>query len=382
MSALARDLVRLDDLRRHVVAAQAFAARHRVATPADVRASVRHLGAVQLDSISTVERSHRIVLATRVGRYDERAVSDHLRRGRLFENWSHEACILPVEDWPLWRHRMEERRVHHWFGPVLDRDPALAERILAEIRERGPLGSRDFAGRNGGMWDWKPEKRMLDALWTAGQLVVAGRESFQRLYDLPERVIPAKWLDAPPLPREEAWRRLILRAVRARGALTERAIVEHHRFDGGARGIRPLVDALVAEGELRRVEVDDEGATVLLPGDADPAEASGSRAAVLLSPFENMLWDRALTERLFRFRHLIEVYKKPHQRAYGYYVLPLLWGDKLVGRADLKADREAGLLRVLHFHREPGARKREALDDALASALARLAKGLGLAAEA
>jgi uncharacterized protein YcaQ len=217
---------------------------------------------------------------------------------------------------------------------------------------------------------------MLDALWTAGELVIAGRRGFQRLYDLPERVLPDEVLGRPE-PTEAEWLRgLILRAVRGRGALTEPGVREHFRLKGGAALTRPHVETLLAEGELRRVAVDDGGPDVLVPSDAELDGApSGS---VLLSPFENLLWDRAFTERLFGFRHVIEVYKRDHEREFGYYVLPLLLGDRLVGRADLKSDRAEGVLRVRAFHREPGVRASARLDDAFDRALDRLARTIGL----
>ena len=214
---------------------------------------MRRLSCVQLDSITAVERSHRLVLGARAGVYPRATVSELTAAGRVFEYWAHEACVIPVEDYPLYKRRMDGRRMHHWYGDVIGGDPKLAERVLAEIRERGPLGSRSFEGKGGGgMWNYKPAKRMLEALWTAGRLAVAGRRNFERLYDLPERVLPREALEAP-MPDEATYlRSLAVRAVRARGCLTDSAIVEHWRFTGGTRsGIRPHLDALVEEGELR-----------------------------------------------------------------------------------------------------------------------------------
>jgi uncharacterized protein len=153
-------------LRRHVVAAQGYATRYRVASADDVAAAIRRLSAVQLDSISTVDRSHRLTLLSRVGRYPPGTVTALLQSGRVFEYWAHEACLLPIEDWPLARSRMLSSPDHPWWGDVIDRDPALADRVMGEIRERGPLGSRHFEGgpNVGGMWNLKPAKRMLEAL--------------------------------------------------------------------------------------------------------------------------------------------------------------------------------------------------------------------------
>ncbi|HEX2378463.1 MAG TPA: crosslink repair DNA glycosylase YcaQ family protein [Gaiellales bacterium] len=365
-------------LRRHVVAAQGYTTRYRTAGPDDVAAAIRRLSAVQLDSISTVERAHRLTLLSRVGRYPPRTVSALLRSGRVFEYWAHEACLLPIEDWPLARSRMLSRPDHPWWGDVIDRDRALADRIMGEIRERGPLGSRHFEGgpNVGGMWNLKPAKRMLEALWSSGRLVIGARDGFQRMYDLPERVIPDEVLGAPVPGRDEVMRGLVLRAVQARGALTESGVVEHWRLKGGVAAIRPFADALVAAGKLRREDVGDGGAPVLLPADAD-VESARPAGTVLLSPFDNLLWDRPFAERVLGFSHLIEVYKPAPERRYGYYVLPLVIGDRVAGRADVKADRKAGVLRLQAWH--PESRRRSAArDEALERAFARLARQLAL----
>ena len=224
------------------------------------------------------------------------------------------------------------------------------------------------------MWGWKPEKRALEHLFAAGELAIAGRQGFQRVYDLPERVIPREYLDAPAPPEPEFRRQYALRAVEGRGALTESGIAEHCRFAGGAKAVRPYVDELIAGGFLRRIALEDGGPPVLVPAEA--VLDGSATAAVLLSPFDNLMWDRAFVRRLFGFDHLIEVYKRGHERVYGYYVLPLLDGDRFVGRADLKADRSRGVLQIRRFTPEPGVRRR--LDEPLERAAARLARSLGL----
>ncbi len=334
---------------------------------------------MQLDSISAVDRAHRLTLTSRLGRYPPGTVSQLLARGQIFEYWAHEACLVPIEDFPLFKRRMVELSDRHWWGRKRE-DRKSEALVLEAIRERGALPSRAFEGqgaRPGEMWNWKPAKRALEHLFAAGEVVVAGRDGFQRLYDLPERVIPRQYLDAPA-PSESAFRRgYALRAVRARGALTEGGIAEHCRLPGGAGGMRPVVDDLEAEGLVRRVAVEDGGPPVVVPAGAEP-DGSVPRAGVLLSPFDNMLWDRAFVGRIFGFRHVIEVYKREHERVYGYYVLPFLYGDRLVGRADLKADRKEGILRVKAFHLEPGVRRSRALADALDRSLLRLARGIGI----
>lgn len=373
-------MVSLTQARRIAVRAQGIRPRFRRASVADVEQAVRRLSAVQLDSIATVERSHRIVLSSRAGAHKADALTKLLRGGRVFEHWAHEASVLPVEDWPLFRRRMRERRIHPWWGDVIGREKALARAVLRAIERDGPMASRDFEGAGGGgMWNLKPEKRMLDALWSAGKLAVAGRDGFQRVYDLPERVIPAKWRDEPVPTEAEYLRALALKAIRARGALTEAGVAEHWRLEGRGARVRPALARLERDGEILRVRVDDEGADLFVPADADldpPAPA----AAALLSPFDNLLWDRAFARRVLGFDHLIEVYKREPERRYGYYVLPLLVGDRLVARADLKSDREAGVLRVKALHREPGMRWTSAVEDGWQRARDDLAKALGLAA--
>jgi uncharacterized protein YcaQ len=367
--------VSLAEIRRRVVEAQGYASRARSGTAAEVLATVQRLGCVQLDSISTVDRSHRIALGARVGAYPEAAVSKLMRGGRIFEYWAHEACLVPVEDYPMHRWRMAGfAESHPWRGNVFEREPELTEQVLREIGERGALGSRHFEGSGpGGMWNWKPAKIVLEALHSAGRLAIAGRDGFQRLYDLPERVLPANVLDAPAPSRDDFVRWATLRGVHARGALTESAVAEMWRLRGGAAGVRPHADALVAEGKLEKLEIEDGKAPVLVPADVEP---DGSvPPALLLSPFDNLVWDRAFLERVFGFRHVIEVYKREHERVYGYYVLPLLRKDRLVGRADLKHDRAERTLLVKAFHPEPGVRG--SLDDCLDAALARLARVLG-----
>ncbi len=367
--------VRLAAIRRLVVARQGFTPRFRQAKGAEVEAAIRQLGAVQLDSISTVDRAHRLTLSARVGVLPRDAVERLLREGRVFEYWAHEACLLPIELWPHFRRVMAGGG--HWgaHDRALREHGDLVEPILARIRAEGPLGSRDFEGRSdGGMWGWKPAKMILEALWDRGELVIAERRGFQRAYDLTERVIPKQWLDAPVPTEAETLRHFAVLAVEARGALTEAAIREHWRLKGGKARLHGRLAELVAEGRLRVVQADDGGPPFYVSPDAS---LDGTPAPpVLLSPFDNLVWDRPLLRRLFGFQHLIEVYKREHERVYGYYVLPLLAGDRFLGRADVKADRAEGVLRIKKFTPEPGARGDVA--GKLERAAERLARVLGL----
>ncbi len=372
------ETVSLTQLRRYLVAHQGYATRFRRGRASDVATAIGRLGCVQLDSISTVDRAHRLTLTSRVGAYPRGVVSKLLGAGRIFEYWAHEACLVPIEDYPLFKRRMEHLRTRHWWGREHKHDPKVKKRVLDALREHGALPTRFFeGGGGGGMWNWKPEKRILEDLFAAGEVAVAGRDSFQRLYALPEQVIPREYLDAPAPSEEEFVRGYALRAVQGRGALTESGIAEHCRFQGGIKAMRPVVDSLEADGLVRRVAVADGGAPVVVPAAAkiDGVTPSGG---VLLCPFDNLLWDRAFVERVFGFRHVIEVYKPALQREYGYYVLPFLYGARLVGRADLKADRAEGVLRVKACHLEPKVRRSGALETAFERALDRLARSIGL----
>lgn len=369
------ETVPLAALARIAIHAQGYVTRRRAATKADVEAVVRRLSCVQLDSIATVARSHKLALASRVGRLPKDAEWDLMREGRVFEYWAHEASLLHADDHVLFRRRMRDRSVHHWWGPVLASDPALARRVLRVVRKKGPVRSDDFAGRNTGMWGLKPEKRMLDALWTAGKLAVAGREGFVRLYDLPERVLPERVLDAkPPSPRANL-DALLQRAVHARGVLTAQGARDHFRLDETTAQVGTRLRALAGRGDLQRLHVGDGGKDAYAPSDAD-LDPPEPRGAVLLTPFDNLLWDRHFARRALGFDHLIEVYKPQPQRRFGYYVMPLLVDGRIVGRADLKADRDAGRLlhKAMHWEGRPTARAREGFEEAFD----RLAWTLGL----
>jgi uncharacterized protein YcaQ len=362
-------------IRRHVLATQEFSRRFRHAAAGEVEDRIRRLSAVQLDSISTVDRAHRLTLSARVGAFEERTVSELLQAGRIFEYWAHEACLLPIELWPHFRRTMEGGG--HWgiHDRALEEHAELVEPVLERIRAEGPLGSRDFDGiGSGGMWNRKPAKAVLEALWDRGVLAIAGRRSFQRSYDLAERVIPRAELDAPTPSEDETLRTLAVLAVSARGALTEAAIREHWRLKGGKARLHRHLESLVADDRLRTVTPADGGHELyVLPDaelDGDPVPPT------LLCPFDNLVWDRPLLERLFGFRHVIEVYKREHERQFGYYVLPLVAGDRFLGRADLKADRSAGILRVRRFTPQEGVRGN--VNDKLERAAARLGRLLGL----
>ena len=369
--------IELEAARRHAVRTQRLAARRRRAGRGEIVAAIERLGCVQIDSISVVDRSQRLVLASRCGRLPANTHDALLRSGQVFEYWAHEACLLPAADEPHYRRdKRSDGRLHRWFGPILSEHRELADEVLVAARERGEISSRDFGGAGRGYWEWTPAKRVLEALWTSGDLAIAGRNGMERRYALPERVLPDEVLGAPDPPLAATRRLQVERAVRARGIASEARIADYYRVEGGRRTLAPAIAELVDDGVLERVRVRELGDAWLVPAeDAERAIAGDERptGAFLLSPFDNLLWDRLEAERLFGFAHRLEIYKPAPQRVYGYYVLPLLDGPEVVGRVDLKADRKEGTLRAqaVHWQRRPRPR-------ALREALARLAHGLGL----
>jgi len=369
--------IALEAARRHAVRTQRLATRRRKASRAELVACIERLGCVQIDSISVVDRSQRLMLASRCGRVPANAHDALLRSGQVFEYWAHEACLLPSADEPYYRRdKRAGGELHRWYGPILQEHKALADEVMATARERDEISSRDFGGAGKGYWEWTPAKRVLEALWTAGQLAIAGRNGMERRYALPERVLPRAVLEAPEPSLEVTRRMQVERAVRARGIASEARVSDYFRVKGKRRTLAPAVEELVAEGVLERLQMRELGDAWLVPAeDAERAIAGDDRptGAFLLSPFDNLLWDRFEAEHLFGFEHRLEIYKPAPTRIYGYYVLPLLDGPDVVGRVDMKADRKAGTLRALAVHWQRRQRPR-----ALREALGRLAHVLGL----
>ena len=335
------------------------------------------MGTLQIDTIHVVARSPYLVLWSRLGPYEPRWLDELLAEGALFEYWAHEACFLPIESYPLFRHRMLDAPRMRWkySMDVLGAHRAEAERLLEAIRERGPVRSADFErtdGKAGGWWEWKPEKRMLESLFTAGEVMVARRERFQRLYDLRERVLPS-WDDARLPPRDEALRELAMRSVLALGVTRARWVTDYFRLP--KKEAPAIVRALVEEGALLRVGVEGWDEPGLLHPDNLPlarAAAAGEivpTLTTLLSPFDPVVWDRARALDLFGFDYRIECYTPEPKRKWGYFVLPILRRGALVGRLDAKAHRREGRFEVRALYLEPGVAPDEALADDLAGAL-------------
>jgi uncharacterized protein YcaQ len=369
--------IALEAARRHAVGTQRLAARRRRASRGEIVACIERLGCVQIDSISVVDRSQRLVLASRCGKLAPDTHDALLRSGRVFEYWAHEACLLPSVDEPHFRRdKRAGGQFHRWFGPILSENRELADEVMAVARERDEISARDFGGAGQGYWEWTLAKRVLEALWTAGELAIAGRVGMERRYALPERVLPAEILGAPEPPLEATRRMQVERAVRARGIASEARVSDYYRVKGKRRTLAPAIEELVGAGVLERLRATELGDSWLVPAeDADRAIAGDETptGAFLLSPFDNLIWDRFEAEHLFGFEHRLEIYKPAPTRIYGYYVLPLFDGPAVVGRIDVKADRKAGTLRALAVHWQKRPRPR-----ALREALARLAHVLGL----
>jgi uncharacterized protein len=370
------------EARRVALAAQGFADR-RPAGRVDARHVRRVLGRVgllQIDSVNVLVRSHYLPLFSRLGPYP-RDVLERLayEQGALFEYWSHEQSLLPVEAHPLVRWRMARAAAGHtWAGLArfAAEQPAFVESVLAEVAERGGLTAsalRQPGERSGPWWGWGKGKLALECLHRAGRLAAVRRPSFERVYDLPERVLPADVLARPTVPETEARKALLVQAARSLGVATAADLADYHRQRVGA--VRPLLAELVEEGSLAPARVEGWDA----PAYADPAARVPRRveAAALVSPFDSLVWDRRRTERLFGFHLRLEIYTPAAERRWGYYVLPFLLGDRLVGRVDLKADRRGGALLVHAAHGEAGADPATVCGP-LAADLASMASWLGL----
>jgi uncharacterized protein len=346
-----------------------------------VRRLFDRVGVVQIDSVNVLQRAHYLPLFSRAGPYDlallERAA--HYAPRRLFEYWGHEASLIPVALQPALRWRMERAGDDAWGGMRrIQRDrPELVAQVLDEVRARGPIAASDVVeeevpARTGPWWDWSDVKRAFEWLFWSGQLTSARRRGFERLYDLPERVLPAEVLATPTPAIADAQRELVRVAARSLGVAAERDLRDYFRLPLG--DTRARVSELVEAGELWPVEV--EGWRN--PGFLDPAARLPRRvhARALIGPFDSLIWERSRAERLFGFRYRIEIYVPAPQRVHGYYVLPFLLGDRLVARVDLKADRQAGLLRVQAAHSEPHAPPETAVE--LGAELVSMAGWLGL----
>ena len=384
--------------RRIAIAAQGFAEPK----PAPGAATMRHVqrvidrvGIIQIDSVNVVTRSQYLPFFSRLGPY-ETALLDRARDvapRRLIEYWAHEASLIPPRTWALLNFRMKRALSDSWGGMqrVAREHPELVQTVFAEVVSRGPLTSRQLEtalahdvprDKSEWGWNWSLVKSALEHLFWSGQISSVGRTSqFERRYAALERVLPkavAVQSISPSLrpPDDDAFRRLMLIAAKALGVGTEQCLRDYFRLKPDQA--RPALEALVASGDLAQVSIDGWKRPAYVYKDARIPRRVHAEA--LLSPFDSLIWQRDRTLALFNFHYRLEIYVPVGQRIHGYYVLPFLYGDTLVARVDLKADRAADVLRAHAIHWEPGAppEARPALDRHLAS----MASWLGLGAVA
>jgi uncharacterized protein YcaQ len=369
--------------RRIALAAQGFADPRPAGEVGTrrLRRTVDRLGVVQIDSVNVLSRSHYLPFFSRLGAYPREAL-DALsnRRHDVFEYWAHEASLLPVRLQPQLRWRMAAAEDHAWGNMVrLQRErPGYVREVLDRVREEGPTKAGQLLqprpDRPGSMWNWHAGKVALEWLFFTGVLTARSRTAgFERVYDLTERVLPAAVLQAPTPERADAVRELVRTASRALGVATETDLRDYFRLPPA--DARTAIAELVEEGGLQPVQVEGWGRPAWL--DPQARRPRWIRARALLSPFDSLVWERPRVQRIFDFRYRLEIYTPAAERVHGYYVLPFLLGDRLVGRVDLKADRQAGVLRVQAAYAEPRVAPGE-VAAALAAELRLLADWLAL----
>jgi uncharacterized protein YcaQ len=381
--------MRLDLARRTALAAQGFA-DPRPTGPVTRRHLLRVLNRIrllQLDSVTVLARAHYLPIFSRLGPYpkellDEAAWAHPVCRPRLLvEYWAHEASLIPVQDWPLLRSGAKKPGWWQGYAELVARTPELVSAVLDAVRAHGPMGAGTLerllggvAGtRPGSWWSRTDTKRICEWLFGMGELTTGTRRGFERLYDLPERVLPADVLNRR-VGAEEGARELVTRAGAALGVATELDLRDYYRLR--PERSRQAVAELVEVGVLEPVTVVGWRAQAYRHRDArTPRRITG---AALLCPFDPLIWERARTERLFGFRYRIEIYVPEHRRSHGYYVFPFLLDGQLVARVDLKADRAAGVLRVPGAFAEPGIADASRVVAELARALREMADWLEL----
>lgn len=369
----------IDRARRIALAAQGFTDPKPTGA-----ANVRHfrrvmdrMSILQIDSVNVLCRSHFLPVLARLGPYDRDRLDDFLwRSGEQVEYFAHVASLTSVERRPLMRHRMEHHR-GRWLARLESELPGYAAAVRDEVAERGPLSVADLeepGGRTGPWWGHSKGKQALTALYLAGDLAISDRTStFLTLYDLPERVIPAEVLATPTPTLDDAHREMVRLGLKSHGIATAADVADYFRIK--KTSARPLLDELVAKGEAEEVRVAGWSEPAYL--DPEAKTPRGIDRAAFLTPFDPVVWFRDRAERLFDFHYRIEIYVPEPKRVHGYYVLPFLLGDRVVGRVDMKADRKQGRLQAKASFAEPGV-DRGAVASAMAEKLHEMAAWMEL----
>ncbi|WP_335945345.1 winged helix-turn-helix domain-containing protein [Pseudomonas sp. G166] len=376
----------LKQARRLALAAQGFDGRSPPASvqPSRLNRLIERLGVLQIDSVNALVRSHYLPLFSRLGHYNpdllDQAAWSQGRRRTLFEYWGHEASLLPISMYPLMRWRMNRASrgegIYQQLARFGHERQDVIRRVLASVQEQGAIGAGSLSTRKekaGPWWDWSVEKHALEWLFAAGEVTVAGRRGFERLYDLPERVLPASVLQQALPDEAQAQRGLLLHAADALGVATEKDLRDYFRLD--LADCRGRLAELEEAGDLLRCQVQGwKQPAWCRPCVKIPRKVT---ASALLSPFDSLVWERSRTERLFDFRYRLEIYTPADKRVYGYYVLPFLHNERIAARVDLRAERASGRLAVHAVHEEAPGLDEEGIQ-ALAINLRRMADWLGL----
>jgi uncharacterized protein YcaQ len=359
---------------------RARAAAHRI---------IERFSYLQLDTVSIAgARSHSLVLHSRLDGFDPPFAEELLQPGEpIFEYWGHEASWIPIELYPTFAFRREDFRHHPWWGDLIGEHPEVARDLRRRIQDEGPLRSLDMEGSGSqGWWDLKVAKKVAAALWSSGELAIRERRAFQRTYDLAERVIPERWR-REEVAKERAIETLALRALAGHGWATTGTISQTFRL--AQKDVVAALDRLAESNQIAPCALDHDSRAIrgwIRPSDLElSARLESVRPrrdrGVLLSPFDPVLWDRNRVQLLFDFHQMLEIFKPAENRIYGYYCLPVLAGERLVARYDLKADRRQGVLQVLCRQFEGGVPSKPATTadgEAARTALERYAQAVGL----
>lgn len=361
----------------HLAAQGLLKKPRRRAQPTDILSTVQRMSLLQIDTINIVARSPYLVLFSRLGHYQPQWLDNALSQGELMEYWAHEACFLPRSDFALVRHRMLSPDKMGWKyrQAWMNEHAAEIERLIAHIQENGPVRSADFEHpRKGasGWWEWKPHKRHLEGLFTAGKVMVVERRNFQRVYDLTHRVMP-HWDDQRDLLTQEAAEALMLEnSARSLGIFRPQWLADYYRLRQPV--LTPVLEKWQREQIVTPVYVETLGEmwlhNALLPllSQAEEGRLQATHSAVL-SPFDPVVWDRKRAEQLFNFSYRLECYTPAPKRQYGYFVLPLLHKGQLVGRMDAKMHRKTGVLEIIALYLEEGVKVTATLDKGLTAAI-------------
>ncbi|MGE3073653.1 MAG: winged helix-turn-helix domain-containing protein [Dehalococcoidia bacterium] len=371
------DAISKDEARRIALAAQGFGEpKPKKPGPEDMRGIIDRLRLIQIDSVNVLVRAHYMPFFSRLGPYRREMLDELVYRDRyLFEQWAHVASFIPTADYPLFHHQLATGR--HW-GRRTPSPQRLAyfDSVLEQVRASGPVvtGEMETNGAGGakGWWEWSDAKIGLEYQFAFGRLAVKERRNFARVYDLAERVFPTELLEGGP-SRDEAHRQWVRNSLRSLGVATARDLADYYRLK--VADIRPRIMELVDSGEARAVTVEGWKDAAYL--DTRITETPELRPRAILNPFDNLIWDRDRTERLFDFFYRIEIYTPAAKRLHGYYVLPFMNEGLLVARVDLKANRQANSLQVQAAHLERGAPAAKTAS-ALAKELKQVARWLGL----